>query len=195
MRTKRLRQFLAALLGIAIGLLVIFVLNWLFFGGSKSGCLTRYDNSVDEGQVFLMGTIGGEYEDPERDCWREEVVQPVLEKLGVTYFNPVVSNWSEEDAEREARAIAAAETIVLVITDNSPSIGSLSESGWALVSAIERDQTLIAYINPESEMLDSERARLIVLSQARPLAERYAQFILVDSLDEVVQALRDLYNN
>lgn len=193
MSTKRLRQFLAALLGIAIGLLVIFVLNWVFFRGSQSGCPTRYDHSVDEAQVFLMGTIGGDYEDPNRDCWREDVIQPVLEELGVTYFNPVVANWSEEDAEQEARAIANADTIVLVITQTSPSIGSLSESGWAVLSAIERDQTVIAYIDPESDVQDSERARLIVLSQAQPLAEKIDELILVESLDAVVQELRILY--
>lgn len=193
MRNKRFRQFIGALVGIAIGLAVIALLSWLFFSGPRSGCPTRHNNSVDDAQVFLMGTIGGDYEDPGRDCWREDVVQPALERLGVTYFNPVVVNWSKEDAEREARAIANAETIVLVITSTSPSIGALAESGWAVLSAIERGQTVIAYIDPASDMPDSERARHIVLSQARSLAETVDALILVDSLDAVVRELRKLY--
>lgn len=160
---------------------------------TESGCPLMPTNSVDDAQVFLMGTIGGAYEDKSRDCWREYEIQPVLHELDVTYFNPVVSNWTDEDAEREARAIAGAETIILVITEASPSLGSLAESGWAVLSAIERDQTIIAYIAPDSDDVDSQRARNIVLSQARPLSASVNELILVESLDEVKAALRDLY--
>jgi hypothetical protein len=105
----------------------------------------------------------------------------------------VVSNWTEENAEIEARVIAQAETIVLVITASHPSIGSLAESGWAVLSAIEREQMIIVYIAPDSSSEESWRARKIVLSQARPLAENLDNVIVVDSLDGVVAALRQIY--
>jgi hypothetical protein len=184
------RRFLFASLGIVTTLMLLSA-----FSAKPSGCPVKEDRSTEDAQVFLMGTIGGAYEDPNRDCWREELVQPVLEELGVTYFNPVVSVWTEESAEIEARVIAQAETIVLVITAAHPSIGSLAESGWAVLSAIEREQTIIIYIAPDSANEDSWRARRIVLSQARPLAENLDNVMIVDSLDGVVAALRQVYSN
>ncbi len=184
---------ISLLAGILLGLLGIMLLKPLVVEEPVSGCPVDQDNSTEDAQVFLMGTVGGAYEDPDRDCWREEVVQPVLDEFGVSYYNPVVSNWTEENAEIEARVIAQAETIVLVITETSPSIGSLSESGWAVLSALERDQTIIVYIDPNSDDEVSWRARQIIISQAPALAVRHAQVIWVDSLEEVVQALRTLY--
>jgi hypothetical protein len=180
-----------------LGILALLAAFALFstFSAKPSGCPVEVDRSTEDAQVFLMGTIGGAYEDPNRDCWREDVVQPVLDELGVTYFNPVVSNWTEENAEIEARVIAQAETIVLVITAKHPSIGSLAESGWAVLSAIERGQSIIIYIAPDSSNEESWRARQIVLSQAYPLAENLDNVLIVDSLDELVAALREHYRN
>lgn len=180
-------------IGVILGITGIALLSAIFAFAPQSGCPVAQDNSTEEARVFLMGTIGGAYEDPARDCWREEVVQPLLDELGVSYFNPVVSNWTEENAEIEARVIAQAETIVLVITETSPSIGSLSESGWAVLSAPERGQNLILYVAPESDDEESLRARQIVLSQAPSLAAKHEKIIWVNSLDEVLQALRDIY--
>ena len=192
MKREYLRVILAAIIGVIIGLVVVFVLNALIHG-KQDGCIVAPDNSKENAQVFLMGTIGGDYADPNRDCWREHVVQPVLDELGVTYFNPVVDNWTAENAAIEARVIANAETIVLVITETSASIGSLSESGWAVLSALERDQTIIIYISPESDDAESSRARKIVLSQARTLAGDLENVYLVDSLDAVVSTLHEIY--
>lgn len=170
------------------------VISWLAtpFG---SGCPTDTVGTTEPAQVFLMGTVGGSYEDPNRDCWREDVVQPILDELGVSYFNPVISDFTDEDAEREARAIANAETIILVITSTSPSVSSLAESGWAVVSALERDQTVIAYIEPESENDDSQRARTIVLAQSSTLVDSLEQVVFVDDLDELVEAIYQRYRD
>lgn len=184
----------SVILGMTIAIFIILCLHAIAINYHMgSGCPVEADNSVENAQVFLMGTIGGDYSDPKRDCWRENIVQPVLEDLGVSYFNPVVENWSSENAEIEARAIASADTIVMVITDTHSSIGSLSESGWALLSAIERKQTLIAYIAPTQENRDSERARKIVLSQARTLESQIDNFYLVESLDELIIVVQGLY--
>lgn len=195
MNRDNLKVIVSVIVGIVVGLLIIYVLNLLLFNERDKGCIVEPDNSTQDAQVFLMGTIGGDYADPKRDCWREHVVQPILDELDVTYFNPVVDNWSEENAEIEARVIANAETIVLVITETSPSIGSLSESGWAVLSAIELDQNIIVYIALESNDDESLRARRIVLSQARTLAGKVKNLYLVDSLDAVVSTLREIYSN
>ncbi len=163
------------------------------FGHNGSGCPAEFENTTENAQVFLMGTIGGAWSEPNRDCWREHVIQPELDTLGVTYYNPVMEDWSEENAREEAEAIANAETIVMVITANHSSIGSLAESGWAILSAIEREQTVIAYIAKESDDADSLRARKIVLSQAKTLAPQIDELILVDDVDGVIDALREVY--
>ncbi len=160
---------------------------------SQTPCVTATVNTTENAQVFLMGTIGGSYSDPGRDCWRENVVQPVLRDLGVTYYNPVVENWTEENAREEAESIRAAETIVLVITENHPSLGSLAESGWAVLSAVEREQTIILFIADEQENEDSQRARHIVLSQIETLAPQINALIQVESLEDVTIELRRLY--
>lgn len=188
---SRLRNFiLVSILSVAA-----FAILSTFFAADKSACPVKINNSTEDAQVFLMGTIGGAYEDPQRDCWREHIVQPVLDELGVTYYNPVVSNWTEENAEIEARVIAQAETIVLVITANHPSIGSLAESGWAVLSAIERGQNIIIFIDPKSTNEESWRARQIVLSQAPSLAGNLDNVQIVDSIESVNNSLRSLYDN
>lgn len=178
-----------------ITMLAIAVLLLANPSQTRSGCPLVETTSTEDAQVFLMGTIGGDHSDPQRDCWREYTVQPVLEELNVTYFNPVVSNWTEENAEIEARAIANAETIVLVITDNHPSIGSLAESGWAVLSSIERHQTIIIFIADKSDDDDSQRARHIVLSQARTLADELDNVFLAESLDAVNAVIRQTYGD
>lgn len=183
------------LMGILLGIAVILLVN-LLIGLVRGGdpCPVSRNHTPEGAQVFLMGTICGEKSDPERDCWRESGVQPLLDDPGVTYYNPVVENWTDENAAEEAQAIASAETIVLVITADHPSIGSLSESGWAVLSALEREQQMIAYIAPASDNVDSLRARQIVLSQAQPLAERFDRLTLTHSLDAVNAELKRLCN-
>ncbi|MEM9953963.1 MAG: nucleoside 2-deoxyribosyltransferase domain-containing protein [Chloroflexota bacterium] len=190
MKNPRLRWVIPLLL---LSVLVLFIINHLK-SRDISGCPSDFTNSTDNAQAFLMGTIGGDYSDPNRDCWREQVIQPVLDELGVTYYNPVVENWSEENAREEAEAIANAETIVLVITESHNSFGSLAESGWAVLSAVQRNQTVIVYIADESDNADSLRARQIVLSQMIPLASSIDALIVTESLVEVTDALIDLYH-
>ena len=193
--TKISRLQRLKVIGLAICVLLIGYGVQDVFEDKPSGCPADFENTDQGAQVFLMGTIGGVYSDPNRDCWREYVVQPELDDLGVTYYNPVVEDWSEENAREEAEAIANAETIVLVITANHPSFGSLAESGWAVLSAIERHQTVIMFIAKEQENEDSLRARKIVLSQAETLNPQIDQLIMVDNLDQVVEALHQLYKD
>lgn len=181
------------LLFLILGVLLVIYLAQLLLHRGKSGCPAEFENTTENAQVFLMGTIGGKYSDPNRDCWREYVVQPELQQLGVTFYNPVVEEWTEENAREEAEAIANSETIVLVITANHPSIGSLAESGWAVLSALERDQTVILFIAKDQSNEDSLRARKIVLSQAKTLAPHIDQLVMVNNLGQVVDALHTLY--
>lgn len=191
MNTKKSNKL--KILFIAISLLLALYFAQGLFGHSGSGCPAEFENTTENVQVFLMGTIGGAWSDPNRDCWREHVIQPQLDELDVTYYNPVVEDWSEENAREEAEAIKDSEAIVMVITVNHASIGSLAESGWAILSAIEREQTIIVYIAKDSSDPDSLRARQIVLSQATTLAPQIDELTLVNDIDGVIEALHELY--
>jgi hypothetical protein len=91
-------------------------------------------------QVALFGSMGG--------GWREQHVIPVLERLGVTYFNPAVpSGWTPEDGDQEAAIMAHCETIVMVINKTRPSFTGLAETGWAALGAAQRGQHYILQVD------------------------------------------------
>jgi hypothetical protein len=97
--------------------------------------------------VFLMGTAG-KITDPNRSMWREPFKTACTEH-GITFFDPVVSEWNEEAQRREVDALATAKVIVMVITSDTPAIASLAESGWAAMSALQRKQAFGLYIDPQ----------------------------------------------
>lgn len=88
-------------------------------------------------QVVLFGSMQGE--------WREKYVIPVLDELGVSYFNPIIpgQDWTPEMGQKEAAMMAACETIVMVINAKTAAFTSLAETGWAALGASQRGQTLI----------------------------------------------------
>ncbi len=158
-------------------------------------------------QVALFGSIVGE--------WREEHIIPLLDELGVTYFHPGQqgSPWTEEMGRHEAQVMARAETVVMVFLHYTPAFGGLAEAGWAAARAVQRGQTFILYV-PGGFVLDvpgwfrhvpivrmlvkvieenANRARFLVSEHARQLAAECEHIIVADSLDAVVEALRQRY--
>lgn len=99
--------------------------------------------------VFLMGTSGN-IDDPNRSMWREPIKE-ALKKINVTYFDPVIREWNEEAGRREAEALQHAKIVVMAITAHTAGIGSLAESGWAVLSALQRNQRVGMWIDPAFE--------------------------------------------
>ena len=159
---------------------------------------------ADYAQVVLFGSIGG--------GWRESHIIPVLEELGVTYYDPVLSGvWNKSDGDREADAMAHCETIVMVINRTSPGFSGLAESGWAALGAMQRSQHFILQVDqdcdyelPESireveGSADIHRQMRHYITASRHLVYQHArQFTLdrlhlVDDLDGVAAKLREIY--
>ena len=154
-------------------------------------------------QVVLFGSIGG--------GWREDHIIPVLDELGVTYFNPVGDEWTKDMGDREADMMAHCETIVIVINTLRPSFTGLAETGWAALGAAQRGQHLILQIDedmtidfPDSIRHTEDGAEFARLMQhwatsSRYLVLRHARYFdldrlhLVDDLDGVAAALRTIY--
>ena len=156
-------------------------------------------------QVALFGSISREQD------WRKEKVIPVLEALNVTYFNPVVDNWTPDLAEKEAAVMAQAETIVMIFDDSSPSFTGLAEAGWAALGAAQRGQNFVLYVDQAYELNIPQEVLSTPLAQEwggyfkhwassiRKLTVRHAQeaeletLYLCDSIEEVCETLKQIY--
>ncbi len=95
--------------------------------------------------VFLMGTAGN-LDDPNRSMWREPIKE-ACKKHGVTFYDPVKAEWNEETMRLEVEALRTARVIVMAITADTAGIASLAESGWAALSALQRNQAFGLFVD------------------------------------------------
>ena len=69
--------------------------------------------------IFLGGTCNG-------SKWRDRFI-PLLEKNGLSYFNPVVPDWNDEAYRRELSERETSHFVLYVITPKSDSVYSIAE--------------------------------------------------------------------
>ena len=69
--------------------------------------------------LFLGGTCNG-------SKWRDCLI-PLLEKNGLSYFNPVVPEWNDDAYRRELSERETSDFVLYVITPKSDSIYSIAE--------------------------------------------------------------------
>lgn len=155
-------------------------------------------------RVVLFGAIAG--------GWREKYVIPLLEELGVSYYNPVSKEvWSTQMGSHEVDLMAHCETIVMVFNRTSPAYAALAETGWAALGAALRGQHLILQIDldynfalpdavrqtEEGQRVEallndwSEKSRYLVYHHARQF--NFNRLHVVDDMEGVVTALREIY--
>ena len=103
--------------------------------------ITGHDYSTIK--VFLGGTCNN-------DNWRDEFVKG----LKMPYFNPVVSDRTEEAKEREDKEKLECAYSVYAITDNMKGLYSIAE----LIDSVHRNTYGTIFINLTRE-IDEERAR------------------------------------
>jgi hypothetical protein len=85
--------------------------------------------------VFLGGTVGN-------SSWRTNLIA----NLDVSYFNPVVENWTSEDKQREEQAKACASHLLYVITPKQE--GAYSYVEMAVSICENRNKiVIVAFIN------------------------------------------------
>ena len=156
-------------------------------------------------QVILFGSMAGE--------WREKFVIPVLEELGVTYFNPSTGGvWTLESGDQEAELLANCETIVMVFNNTSPSFGGLAEAGWAALGAQMRHQQCILLIDLDytyelsDALRNSDDGQLLArqmdhwTKSSRHLVYKHAKqfnidtLFVADNMDDVITRLRAIYS-
>jgi len=96
--------------------------------------------------LFLGGTCGN-------SKWREDLI-PLLEKRGITYFNPVTEKWDDEARKREDEAKKNSRYMLFMITDPQSKDGE-HISPYSLVEASigvcrQPEQTIVCFMVTEN---------------------------------------------
>ncbi|MBI5917228.1 MAG: nucleoside 2-deoxyribosyltransferase domain-containing protein [Bacteroidetes bacterium] len=121
-------------------------------------------------QVFLGGTSG-------KSTWRKDVALPILEKAGISYFNPQLGEgeWTPEHQKIEAVAKERAELWLFVITEETRGVASLVEAAYRIgqgrqialaIRMIEEDTLFDGLPLDEQERKDLNRGRAYLLEVA-----------------------------
>lgn len=116
---KNERQLSVASILRGIARIPIVVYDW--FLGRPQNCpeLIR-TRSIQDYDIFLGGTCAD-------SVWREEIAIPLLEKAGLTYYNPKKQEWTTRYIAREASVKDHCKALLYVITSQSRGITSMLE--------------------------------------------------------------------
>lgn len=141
--------------------------------------------------VGLFGTCGN-------SKWRKTFIE-AYDAAGIDYFNPQVDEWDPAFAEIEADHLAEDEIILFPVTGETYGTGSLSETGFSILNAIQLnrhryfvimiDRDLDASLDDPIARKESIRARALVAKhlERQELANLYVVRSLEDMLAVSVQ--------
>ena len=92
-------------------------------------------------QIFLGGTCS-------ESTWRDDLIK-LLDKDKVSFFNPVVEDWTPEDQKEEIKQRNISDFVLFVITPKMTGVYSIAE----LVddSNKQPDKTLFCYLKKDEE--------------------------------------------
>ena len=146
--------------------------------------------------IGLFGTCGS-------SKWRDEFIE-VFDNASIQYFNPMVENWKPEDAEIEAEHLAKDNIILFPITSETYGVGSLSEVGFGVLSAIKLDDrrdfiVMIDMVLSDELMKDEDRAKESL--RARALVKQHLKkqnlpnVYLVDNLEDMGEVAITLFRS
>lgn len=141
------------------------------------------DPRLLEPTVGLFGTCGSP-----ASTWRQDIFIPKLEKKGIPYFNPQVgpNEWVSERARTEAEHLSRDEVIVLPISKETYGYASLSEGGWAMLSALMRGQKLGIYIEEDETMPEeAKRARVLFKELSEQIQKEYPVFQFEETMEDL----------
>eukprot|EP01138_Halocafeteria_seosinensis_P000737 gb/GECG01000754.1/.p1 GENE.gb/GECG01000754.1/~~gb/GECG01000754.1/.p1 ORF type:complete len:529 (+),score=57.45 gb/GECG01000754.1/:1-1587(+) len=100
------------------------------------------------GEVFLGGACNP-------TTWRKDIAMPLLDKHGVTYYNPQVENWTPDLIEVEANAKQEALILMFVVTGETRAVASMIEIAEHISS--ERDVVIVLQdVEPGSQISGHE---------------------------------------
>ncbi|XP_071874487.1 uncharacterized protein isoform X8 [Bombus fervidus] len=89
-------------------------------------------------EVFLGGSCNP-------TTWRSEIAIPTLQRLGITYYNPQVSQWGPELIAQEYEAKQTAKVLLFVIDNQTRNSAGIIEAAQL---AVTRRESLVLVIYP-----------------------------------------------
>ncbi len=145
--------------------------------------------------IGLFGTCGG-------STWRNEFISKYTE-LGIPYFNPQVDDWKPELAEIEAEHLVNDEIILFPVTNETFGTGSLAETGFSIMQAINSNDNRSVVIMVDKDLKDELKVADSVASKestrARALVKAHLKKVnkpnvyIVDSLSEMLEVSLKLH--
>merc|ERR1711998_210109 len=135
--------------------------------------------------VFLGGSCNP-------TVWRSNIAMPILQRAGITFYNPQVKDWYPELLAQEQEAKTKASVLLFVIDCDTRALMSMLEAvelavaGRKVVlavSSMEQGQHIGDDIVGAAELKDLNRARSFV----RDIAQRYAVPVY-NTVEDAVQA-------
>lgn len=151
--------------------------------------------SLERTCIGLFGTCGS-------SKWRDSFIK-TYNNLEISYFNPQVANWDPSLAVIEAEHLINDEIILFPVTSETYGTGSLSETGFSILSAIRSNEQryFVIFIDPTvDEALktvnptaakESIRARALV--RAHLNKQQHPSVFIVNTLDEMFVASVELH--
>lgn len=125
--------------------------------------------------VFLGGTSTG----PD---WRKDLIG----LLNVNYFNPLVEEWTEEDAKKENEAKANATMQAYCITPHA--IGSYSVAELTSAAILNGERAVVLFMDTEDNQFDEHQQKSN--EQIKALVAKHEGKV-VDSLEEMAKYIND----
>ncbi|CAK1548285.1 unnamed protein product [Leptosia nina] len=135
-------------------------------------------------EVFLGGSCNP-------TTWRSDIAIPMLKKMGITYFNPQVDDWSTELIEVEHRAKAEARALLFVLDSETRAVAACVEA--AHLAAAPRDLLLVLRPYSRHQCIGRETIsdqEYIELSRARATLQEVVERRGLPAFTDIPAALR-----
>ncbi|CAB3238499.1 unnamed protein product [Arctia plantaginis] len=135
-------------------------------------------------EVFLGGSCNP-------TTWRSDIAIPILKKMGITYFNPQVEDWSTELVEVEHRAKAAARALLFVLDSETRAVAACVEA--AHLAAAPRDLLLVLRPYSRHQTIGHEAIsdhEYVELSRARATLQEAVERRGLPAFTDIPSALR-----
>nr|XP_018910660.1 PREDICTED: uncharacterized protein LOC109039581 isoform X2 [Bemisia tabaci] len=135
-------------------------------GPHKKRKARKMSKGIPKNDVFLGGSCNP-------TTWRQDIAIPLLNKLGITFYNPQVSQWRQELIELEHQAKEAASILLYVLDDRTRNVVGIIET--AFFAGNSRKLVLVMSIAEPGNIINGE-----AISQIESDDLRLAQFLLQD---------------
>jgi hypothetical protein len=145
--------------------------------GSGSSKRIQQEAKPSETMVFLGGTCGS-------STWRGDIACPILDSLGVTYWNPQVpaDKWKPEMIPAENRAKETARVLLFVVDGSTRGVMSMVEAAYYMGAG----RRVVLFIEDVPDSFSSSEEEVKDLNRGRKYLRTLGNEV-TDSIDAAVR--------